>query len=74
MKQYITEFINRSWTREEKVLVVLCASLIGILVGFLFSPLKKGISLFSHNGSNNSNNGNPQPPSNEVENMGKKNL
>lgn len=63
MKEFISEFINRSWTNEEKVLVVLSASLIGIVVGFIFSPLKKGISVFSHNGSNNSNNGNPQQPS-----------
>lgn len=67
MKQYIAEFVNRSWTKEEKFLVVLSAALAGIIVGFIFSPVKKGIGLFSHNGSNNSNNGNPQNPSIEEE-------
>lgn len=63
MKQCITEFINRSWTKEEKFLVVLSATLVGIIAGFIFSPIQRGISLFSHNGSNNSNNGNPANPS-----------
>lgn len=63
MKQCITEFINRSWTKEEKFLVVLSAALVGIIAGFIFSPIQRGISLFSHNGSNNSNNGNPANPS-----------
>lgn len=67
MKQCITDFINRSWTKEEKFLVVLSASLLGIVAGFILSPIQRGISLFSHNGSNNSNNGNPQNPSIEEE-------
>ena len=62
MKQSITEFINRSWTKEEKFLVVLSAALLGIVAGFIFSPFQKGINVLSHNGSNNSNNGNPQNP------------
>lgn len=67
MKQCITEFLNRSWTKEEKFLVILSATLIGIVAGFIFSPFQKGISVFSHNGSNNSNNGNPQDPTIEEE-------
>lgn len=67
MKQYITDFINRSWTTEEKILVVLFSTLLGIVVGFIFSPVKKGISVLSHNGSNNSNNEIPKQPSNEEE-------
>lgn len=61
MKQCISEFISRSWSKEEKFLVIISATLLGIVAGFIFSPFK-GINVLSHNGSNNSNNGNPSTP------------
>lgn len=67
MKQCIIDFINRSWSKEEKFLVVLSAALLGIVAGFIFSPFQKGINVLSHNGSNNSNNGNPQNSTTEEE-------
>ncbi|WP_167956479.1 hypothetical protein [Anaerosporobacter faecicola] len=67
MKQCIAEFVNRSWSKEEKVLVVVAATLLGVVAGFIFSPFQKGINVFSHNGSNNSNNGNPQQHEKEIE-------
>lgn len=67
MKKCIIEFVNRSWTKEEKFLVVLSATLLGIVAGFIFSPFQKGINVLSHNGSNNSNNENQKNPTIEEE-------
>lgn len=53
MKQSILQFIHRPWSKEEKMLTVLSATLLGIVLGLIFSPFQKGINIMSHNGCNN---------------------
>lgn len=48
----IKAFFGRDWTLAEKLLVVVCCILFGMLQGFLIAPIKKGISC----GNNNANN------------------
>lgn len=61
MKQCIINFIKRPWSNEEKFLVVLSSTLLGLLLGLVFSP-NGGLHLLcnngSNNGTNNKNNGN----------------
>ena len=40
----IKDFFTRDWTMTEKVLVILCCILLGMVKGFLLAPIKKGIS------------------------------
>lgn len=47
----IKYFFTRDWTMTEKVLVILCCVLIGVVKGFLLSPAKRGIKCFSNNGN-----------------------
>lgn len=47
----IKAFMVREWTLEEKILIMLCCVLFGVIKGFLCSPLKKGISIASGNGN-----------------------
>lgn len=56
MKELVVGFMEREWTKEEKILCMATAGLLGMMIGFLFSPIKSGINAFSHNGSHNSNN------------------
>lgn len=42
---------KRDWSPAEKVLLILCCLLIGIVKGFLLSPVKKGISCGNNNGN-----------------------
>ena len=49
--EYIKKFKEENG--ETVFLYVLVAFLSGIIIGFLFSPIKKGIAVGSHNGSNN---------------------
>lgn len=51
----IKEFFGRDWTTSEKVLVVICCILFGVVHGFMIAPIKKGISCGNNNGSNNYN-------------------
>lgn len=44
-------FFGRDWTFSEKVLVVLCCILIGVVKGFLLAPVKKGIQCGNNNGN-----------------------
>lgn len=44
-------FFTRDWTLAEKILVVACCLLTGVLYGFLLAPVKKGISCLNNNGS-----------------------
>lgn len=46
----IKEFFKRDWTPTEKVLLILCCLLIGMIKGFLISPVKKGICCGNNNG------------------------
>ncbi|MCD7813575.1 MAG: hypothetical protein LUH20_05930 [Lachnospiraceae bacterium] len=48
-----TVFLS-DWSPLEKGLLLTDVLLFGILLGWLTSPMKGGITLFSHNGSGNS--------------------
>lgn len=45
------EFFSREWICSDKVLAVATAFLSGLVLGFLFSPVKKGIYCGNHNGN-----------------------
>lgn len=51
MWESIRDFFRRDWTMSEKVLVILCCILLGMIKGFFFSPIKRGISLGNNNGN-----------------------
>ena len=40
----IKYFFTRDWTMAEKVLIIICCILLGMVKGFLIAPIKKGIS------------------------------
>ena len=63
--EYIKKFKEENG--EKVFLYVVIAFLAGIIIGFIFSPIKKGIAVGSHNGSNNK-----FKNSNNVENMNDK--
>lgn len=44
-------FFNREWTLPEKILFVMAAFLSGTVIGFLMSPVKKGIYCGNNNGN-----------------------
>lgn len=46
-------FFKRDWTPAEKVLLIVCILLIGIIKGFLLSPVKKGIACGNNSGNVN---------------------
>lgn len=54
----IKEFMTSDWTLTEKALLLADVLLAGVLIGFLVSPIRNGIGLFSNNlmGTNFSNN------------------
>ena len=45
------EFFNREWSLPEKILFVMTAFLDGTVIGFLMSPIKKGIYCGNNNGN-----------------------
>lgn len=47
----IKDFFTRDWTMTEKVLVILCSILLGMVKGFLLAPIKKGISCGNNSGN-----------------------
>lgn len=47
----IKTFLGRDWTLAEKVLVIACCVLFGMVQGFLLAPIKKGISCGNNNGN-----------------------
>ena len=51
MLESIRGFLNRDWTMAEKMLVILCCILIGIINGFFLAPIKRGISCGNNNGN-----------------------
>lgn len=51
----VKDFFEREWTIPEKVLLIMCCVLFGVIQGFLLAPIKKGISCGNNNGSNNYN-------------------
>ena len=48
----VKEIFDREWSGEEKVLIMLCCVLLGVIYGFLISPIKIGISVGNNNGNN----------------------
>lgn len=47
----IRDFFERDWTSAEKVLVILCCVLLGVVKGFCLAPIKRGISCGNNNGN-----------------------
>lgn len=47
---------TKEWTLDDKVLCISVAALLGVVAGFMISPIKSGVSVFSGNGCNNSGN------------------
>lgn len=47
----IKYFFTRDWTMSEKVLIIICCILLGMVKGFLLAPIKKGISCGCNNGN-----------------------
>jgi len=47
----VKDFFQREWTLAEKVLVVFCCILLGVVYGFLIAPVKKGVKIGSDNGN-----------------------
>ena len=47
----IRDFFERDWTPAEKVLVILCCVLLGVVKGFCLAPIKRGISCGNNNGN-----------------------
>ena len=47
----IKEFFARDWTPAEKVLVILCCIMLGVIKGFCLAPIKRGISFGCNNGN-----------------------
>ena len=39
----VKDFFRRDWTPAEKVLVILCCILFGVIKGFCLAPIKRGI-------------------------------
>lgn len=53
MVERVWDILKREHTPLEKGLAMTCALLAGVIIGFLLSPVKKGIMLGSKNGCNN---------------------
>ena len=47
----VKEFFGMDWTPAEKVLVILCCILFGVIKGFCLAPIKRGISCGNNNGN-----------------------
>lgn len=62
MLEKMNDFLNQEHTPLEKGLLILVSLLSGILIGFLLSPVKNGISMWSDNGNHNGNNNTGNTP------------
>ena len=51
MMKSVKDFFFFFWTLTEKILVMLCCVMFGIIKGFLMAPIKKGVSLGNNNGN-----------------------
>ena len=47
----VKDFFRREWTVEEKILIILCCVMFGMIKGFLIAPIKRGISCGNNNGN-----------------------
>lgn len=45
------DFLKKDWTLSEKILVILCCVMFGVIKGFLMAPIKRGISCGNNNGN-----------------------
>ena len=45
----VKEVFEREWSGEEKVLIMLCCVLLGVIYGFLISPIKKAMEIIIMN-------------------------
>lgn len=54
-KCVVKDFFKRDWTTTEKVLFAVCLFLLGVVIGFLLAPIKKGISCGNNNGNTYNN-------------------
>ncbi|MFA9375265.1 MAG: hypothetical protein ACERKZ_00785 [Lachnotalea sp.] len=53
MIEKIQNFLESEHTPLEKGLLILVGFFSGIIIGFIFSPIKKGVKLCSENGNGN---------------------
>ncbi len=51
MWQAVKDFFKRDWTMSEKILLILCCIMFGMIKGFLLFPIKRGISCGNNNGN-----------------------
>lgn len=51
MWESIKDFFEREWTPAEKLLVILCCLLLGVIKGFCMAPIRHGISFGNNNGN-----------------------
>lgn len=51
MIESVKDFFRRDWTMSEKILVILCCVMFGVIKGFLMAPIKRGINCGSNNGN-----------------------
>lgn len=51
MIESVKDFFRRDWTMSEKILVILCCVMFGVIKGFLMAPIKRGISCGNNNGN-----------------------
>lgn len=49
MKEKIKTYFLSSWTPTEKGLLIADVLLLGVLIGWITSPLKNGLGFFSNN-------------------------
>lgn len=45
-------FFTRDWTMPEKILIIICCILLGMIKGFFLAPVKNGINCGCNNGNN----------------------
>lgn len=48
----IKAFFTRDWTMTEKILIIICCLLLGMIKGFFLAPIKRGINCGCNNGNN----------------------
>ena len=51
MWKSVKDFFKRDWTLSEKILVIFCCIMFGVIKGFLMAPIKRGISCGNNNGN-----------------------
>ena len=49
----IIAFFRRDWSMAEKILIILCCILLGMVKGFKMAKIKQGIMIGSNNGNYN---------------------